>query len=182
VALGGLSLSEVALISRPAKGMAVAPIFGRPTEPDEKTDVFVLMPFKKEHKNLYANHITKMVQKLGLTIRRADAYMDADRPFIQKIWSEICNARLIVADCTDRNPNVFYEIGMAHTVGKTVVLITRSQEDIPSDIKQIDYLLYDYDPEGVESLLKKLREYIVTKLGVEVQGRGKAKGKGAKKA
>src|ERR1043166_5802393 len=129
VALGGLSLSEVALISRPAKGMAVAPIFGRPTEPDEKTDVFVLMPFKKEKNILPPTHITKMVQKLGLTIRRADAYMDADRPFIQKIWSEICNARLIVADCTDRNPNVFYEIGMAHTVGKTVVLITRSRSE-----------------------------------------------------
>lgn len=33
-----------------------------------------------------------------------------------------------MADCTEKNPNVFYEIGIAHTVGKKVMFITRSEE------------------------------------------------------
>jgi len=46
---------------------------------------------------------------------------------MEKVWDGICAAELIIADCTQKNPNVFYEIGMAHTVGKKVVLITRSE-------------------------------------------------------
>ena len=52
-------------------------------------------------------------------------------------------------DHPERNPNVFYEIGMAHTVGKKVLLITRSSKDIPSDIQHFDYIpfhwIYSYN-------------------------------------
>jgi hypothetical protein len=65
-----------------------------------------------------------------------------------------------LADCSERNPNVFYEIGIAHTVGKKVVFITRSEEDIPSDIKHFDYINHAYTPEGVEALLNRLREFL----------------------
>ena len=49
---------------------------------------------------------------------------------------------------------------MAHTVGKKVVLITRSDKDIPSDIKHFDYIHYVYDPEGVENFIEKLRAFL----------------------
>lgn len=79
---------------------------------------------------------------------------------MEKVWEGICAAELIIADCTEKNPNVFYEIGMAHTVGKKVVLITRSDKDIPSDIKHFDYIPYIYDPEGAEALIEKLRTFL----------------------
>jgi len=69
------------------------------------------------------------------------------------------HTRGIPEDHPERNPNVFYEIGMAHTVGKKVVLIARSSKDIPSDIQHFDYTPYDYDPEGVETLIQKLRAF-----------------------
>lgn len=159
VAFGGMSLSEAAMLSRHSSGMAVAPVFGRPRPTQEKLDVFVLMPFKAKLENVYTNHIKKLGEELGLNIRRADEIF-SPRPFMEKVWDGICAAQLIIADCTEKNPNVFYEIGIAHTAGKKVVLITRSDKDIPSDIKHFDYIPYIYDPEGVEMLIEKLRAFL----------------------
>jgi hypothetical protein len=159
-ALGGMSLGEAAMISRSSKGMAVVPVFGRPRRlpPDQPLDIFVLMPFKAKLAAVYSKHLKKMAEELGLSMSRADELLSTS-PFMEKVWDGICAAQLIVADCTERNPNVFYEIGMAHTVGKKVLLITRSSKDIPSDIQHFDYVQYDYDPEGVEALTQKLRTF-----------------------
>ena len=160
-AFGGISLDEVAMISRHAKGMAIAPIFGRPKPlpADQQIDIFVLMPFKTKLEAIYSKHMKKMAQELGLRILRADEIF-SPKPFMEKVWDGICAAQIILADCTEKNPNVFYEIGMTHTVGKKVVLITRSDKDIPSDIKHFDYIHYNYDPEGVETLIERLRQFL----------------------
>jgi len=159
VSFGGMRLSEAAMLSRHSNGMAVAPVFGRPRKPDERIDIFVLMPFNAKMEKLYTSHLKEMGNDLGLIIRRADEIF-APRPFMEKVWDGICAAELIVADCTEKNPNVFYEIGLAHTVGKKVVLITRSERDIPADIKHYDYIPYVYDPEGAEALISRLKAFI----------------------
>jgi hypothetical protein len=164
VSFGGMRLSEAAMLSRHSTGMAVTPVFGRPRQPDEKIDVFVLMPFNAKMEKVYTNHIKKMGEELGLIIRRADTF--APGPFMEKVWDGICAAQLILADCTQKNPNVFYEIGMAHTVGKKVVLITRWEKDIPSDIKHYDYIPYVYDPEGAHQLIEKLRTFVKAHFGL----------------
>ena len=160
-AFGGMNLDEAAMISRHSKGMAVAPIFGRPQPlpADQQIDIFVLMPFKAKLEKIYVNHIKKLAEELGVRMLRADEIF-SPKPFMEKVWDGICAAQLILADCTEKNPNVFYEIGMAHTVGKKVVLITRSDKDIPADIKHFDYIPYIYDPEGVETLMEKLRTFL----------------------
>ena len=85
VAFGGMSLSEAAMISRHSKGMAVMPVFGRPREPEDQINVFVLMPFKAKLEKVYTNHIKKMGEELGVTIRRADEIFST-RPFMEKVW------------------------------------------------------------------------------------------------
>lgn len=165
VALGGMSLSDIALLSRSSKGMAAKPLFGRPGKPDEEADVFVLMPFNSKLKAVYTNHIKPLGETLGVTIKRADDFF-SPKPFMVKVWDGICSARLVIADCTEKNPNVFYEIGMAHTVGKPVILITRSEKDIPSDIKHIDFIEYAYDPEGAKDLTEKLGNIIRKELAL----------------
>jgi len=72
VTFGGMSLSEAALLSRHAKGVAVIPVFGRPAEVREKIDVFTLMPFNSKMQAVYTNHIKKLGDELGISIRRAD--------------------------------------------------------------------------------------------------------------
>jgi hypothetical protein len=84
------------------------------------------------------------------------------------IWAAICAARIVIADCTGRNPNVFYEIGIAHAVGKPVVLITQDVNDIPFDISHIRYIIYEYTAAGMKLLKKKLEETIKTELGLNL--------------
>jgi hypothetical protein len=165
VALGGMSASDAALLSRHSSGMAVVPVFGRP-EPVPPIDVFVLMPFDTGMEGFYRDHIRGLGDELGITIRRADDTV-SDKPFMLKVWNGICSARLVLADCTQNNPNVFYEIGIAHTVGKKVVLITRSENDIPADVKHFDYIPYIYDPAGTVQLIAKLRTFLTAELGLQ---------------
>jgi len=159
VACGGMSLSEAAMLSRHSKGMAVLPAFGRPPATKEIIDIFVLMPFKAKLDAVYTEHIKIAAERLGLSIRRADEIYSPE-PFMVKVWQGICAAQLVLADCTEKNANVFYEIGIAHTVGKKVVLITRTEKDIPSDIRHFDYIPYAYTPEGVDALVMKLEEFL----------------------
>jgi hypothetical protein len=95
--------------------MRVEPLFGIPDTIVEKLDVFVLMPFKADILPVYEDHIKPTCASLELTVWRGDDFFTA-HAVVQDIWKAIVSARLIVADCTDRNPNVFYEIGLAQIV------------------------------------------------------------------
>jgi hypothetical protein len=91
------------------------PLFGpaRPVAPGAKDlDVFVLMPLTAELAPVFEDHIRKTAIDLNLTIRRADELFGS-RNIMQDVWESICNSRLIIADCTGRNPNVFFQIGIA---------------------------------------------------------------------
>lgn len=161
VAFGGMSLSDAAMLSRHGKGVAVTPVFGRPRSPGEKIDVFVLMPFDPEMVAVYTDHIRPLGEELGIAIRRADEIF-SPVPFMEKVWDGIWAAQLVLADCTQKNPNVFYEIGIAHTIGKKIVLITQSQDDIPSDLSHFDYLIYAPGAEGTAPFIHKLRAFLVS--------------------
>ena len=78
------------------------------------------------------------------------------------IWSLINNADIIICDCTGKNPNVFYELGLAHAIGKNVICITQNTEDIPFDIKHIRYIKYEYNPRGMTKFEKTLGQYIAS--------------------
>jgi hypothetical protein len=166
VAFGGMSLSEVAMLSRHARGMAVTPVFGRPRPPGEKVDVFVLMPFNPGMEGLYTGHVKPLGEELGVAIRRADDIF-SPAPFMEKVWNGICAAGLVLADCTQKNPNVFYEIGIAHTVGKKIVLITQAEQDIPSDLKHFEYLIYSPGDEQTAQFIHRLRTFLVSHFGLE---------------
>ena len=109
--------------------MFVQPLFDRPHQlpQDRHFDLFVLMPFSSDLKEVYEDHIKNAAVSLNLKIARADDFFSASA-VMQDVWNAICKSRLIIADRTGRNPNVFYEIGLAHTVGKSVILITQNIE------------------------------------------------------
>jgi hypothetical protein len=84
------------------------------------------------------------------TVTQADSY----------VWGAICGAGAIIADCTGRNPNVFYEIGIAHTIGKQVILLSQDVEDVPADLRYYRYLLYTPTESGQEELQEKLSQTV----------------------
>jgi hypothetical protein len=111
-------------------------------------DLFVLMPFALNLKPVYDDHITKVAKTLNLSIARADDFF-SQNSIMYEVWSAITQASILIADCTGKNPNVFYEIGIAHTIGKPVILITQNQDDVPFDLRYIRYIQYDYTPPGM---------------------------------
>lgn len=143
----GMSLRMLASFDRD-RSIVVEPMFGLPEEL-EKLDVFILMPFRQEMLPVYEDHIKPTCAKLGLSVKRADNFFTAEA-VVRDIWAAIASARLLIADCTDRNPNVFYEIGIAHAIGKSTILITQSPEDIPFDLRHLRYIEYELTPRGMK--------------------------------
>ena len=142
---------EIEHIERLNRIVRINHIFrGRDFLKDDKS-VFVLSPFGEPFDTIYVDHIKPLVQDTGdLVCSRADDIYD-NRPIIEDIWRCIHEARLLISELTDRNPNVFYETGMAHTVGKEVILITQSMEDVPFDLRHLRSIVYDYTPKGMKA-------------------------------
>ena len=85
---------------------------------------FVIMPFRPELNYLYRIVKQYLDQAFpGLSVVRGDD-QPLTVPLLQKIADFISQADVVVADCSGRNPNVFYELGLAHALEKPVVLIT----------------------------------------------------------
>jgi hypothetical protein len=97
----------------------------------------------------------EIVLALGSTSKRVDDIWDHST-VIQDVFSLIFQSYIVVCDFTGKNPNVFYEAGIAHTLGKHVVPITQSDDDIPFDLKHHRYAKYLNNNEGLEGLAEEL--------------------------
>jgi hypothetical protein len=154
----GVSLKALAANDR-NKRMVVTPLYGRTRRGQLEHDIFVVMPFSKELEPVYHDHIKAVANRLSLSCARADDFFSVHN-IMDDIWIGICNAEFIIADCTDKNANVFYELGLAHSIGKPVILISRRADDVPFDIKAIRYILYDFTPRGMREFETKLESTI----------------------
>jgi hypothetical protein len=147
-----ISLSELAM-KQAGTAMTVEPIFGSisPRETSKSSaDVHVLMPFSDVDDDVFAA-IHSTVSECGLLARRSDAEY-GERGVVDKIWRQICGAKMIVADLTGQNPNVFYELGLAHVVGVPTILISQYAKDVPIDIRHLDIIGYHPSPQGLRQL------------------------------
>jgi hypothetical protein len=152
-----VSLKFLANVSHD-RSMLVEPLFGL-TEKRDPLDVFVLMPFKKDMLPIYEDHIKPVCESMKLSVRRADDFFTAGS-VVQDVWAAIISARLIVADCTDRNPNVFYEIGLAHVIGQPTILLTQRADDIPFDLRHLRYISYQLTPRGMKDFEATFKETV----------------------
>jgi len=120
---------------------------------------FILMPFEAELKAVYDDHIRPVVESKGLSCIRGDEIISTGA-ITRDIWEKINRARFIIADLTRKNPNVFYELGIAHALGKEVILITQSMDYIPFDLKALRCIVYTFTPRGMKEMESKLQRTI----------------------
>jgi hypothetical protein len=153
-----VSLTELAGYGR--RSLVVNPCFGKPVQSDDGAELFVVMPFREDLKEIYDPHIRAVADRLGKSVSRADDFFNATT-VLSDVWSSIANAELLVADCTGRNASVFYEVGIAHTIGKPVILIAQQEEDIPFDVQQFRCILYEQTADGLRTLERSLERAIV---------------------
>ena len=117
---------------------------------------FVLMPFKEPYNSYYPIIFKPALEAAGYSVKRADD-LYAPHPIMLDVQNSILDADLILCEMSERNPNVFYELGLAHAIGRPAVLVSRNEEDIPFDLRAVRVILYDYRQAGWEA---KLREAI----------------------
>lgn len=106
-----------------------------------KPFVFVLMPFDAKFNDIYKFGIKGAAEEAGAYAERIDEQIFTEG-ILERVFNQINKADVVVADMTGRNPNVFYEVGYAHALGKLVLLLTQDADDIPFDLKHHQHTVY----------------------------------------
>jgi hypothetical protein len=126
---------------------------------------FVMQPFAAPLGEYFEKIFKPAVEKAGLTPVRADADIFGTGKIIDQVWRGINSAKILIAELTTRNPNVFYELGLAHALNKPVILISSNEIDVPFDLQHIRVVYYDVnDPFWGAKLIDKVSEKIVSAL------------------
>lgn len=149
-------------------------VFGRPAKGRQfQNDVFVIMPFAAPFAPLYTDVIKPLAAELKLTVLRGDELSSSRGSIIEEVWSALNACRFVIAEITGGNDNVFYELGIAHTLNKPAILITQSAtpEGVPFDIRHLRYLRYENSKEGNTRLRTDLQT-VVTRLLQELDETG----------
>lgn len=105
---------------------------------------FVLMPFRAELDPVYKTIQDALVLDNKLRCQRADDIYSAGI-VIDEVWAKICESQMVLADASGRNGNVFYEMGLAHAIGKDIIILAQSMDDIPFDLRHRRVILYSLD-------------------------------------
>ena len=120
--------------------------------------VFVLMPFTESWSDyIWQEQIKPIVENIeqhGLICRRANDLFGHD--VMQDIYESILTANIVIADITNQNANVFYELGLAHSLNKNIILLSQGVEHIPFDLNRFRHCIYSNDGPGY----KTLKDYI----------------------
>jgi ActR/RegA family two-component response regulator len=169
---------------------AVLSELDRLREEDPPKQCFVIMPFSKtkscsaeQWKDIFDNTIKPAVENAGFNYKCFRANL-AIGNIVKDILDNLNNAEVVIADMTDKNPNVFYELGVRHALKNATILITQNIKDIPFDLRHYATLQYDWttqdgkdrfkveikkvlgeiesDPDG-ENILSPVREYLKLK-------------------
>lgn len=145
----------------PERVVTFAPdVFRIPDKPVDANVLSVMMPFEARFSGTYTA-IKNVCQKLSIDCKRADDIWE-NSILIQDVFDLIYTSRVVITDFTDRNPNVFYETGIAHTLGKLVIPITQAVGDIPFDLRHHRALTYLGNAEGLAKLEQDLAKKLAT--------------------
>ncbi|MBZ0283439.1 MAG: hypothetical protein K8L97_22075 [Anaerolineae bacterium] len=163
----GLSLSTL-IKNRQRNTIIAEPIFNPPLQhlSEQWSRIFVAMPFQEKLEPIFKEHILSVTHKLKLSCKRGDDFFSVNS-IVDEIWSSIYHADLCIVECTGRNPNVFYELGIAHTLGRKTILIGQSINDVPFDIQHMRVIIYQFTPQGMREFEEKLRKTIINELRLD---------------
>lgn len=124
---------------------------------------FAIMPFRPKWSiYVYNEFIKPVVAAAGLEAKRADEM--TGRNVLQDIWKAIYTSRLVIAEISELNANVYYELGIAHTLGKKAILLTQNIDVVPFDLRQQRVIVYTDDFPGYKKLQVELAEHLAAVL------------------
>jgi hypothetical protein len=131
-------------------------VFEIPNTSIENDLIAVMMPFSIALQPTY-EAIKKSCTGTIFRVLRADDIWEHST-IIQDIFSLIYRSSIIIVDFIGKNPNVMYETGIAHTLGKLVIPISQSIDDVPFDMRHHRVLTYLPNAQGFDDLARALGE------------------------
>lgn len=139
---------------------------------------FGIMPFDENFNPVWeAIKATVQEDPFNISCVRSDEVAEPGC-IIENVLEYIARARLVIADLTGRNPNVFYELGIAHTCKPSshVVLLAQTIDDVPFDLRHLRCLVYKPDLSNLSSMLSNtLSQGAIRRYSVEVTEGGRAR-------
>jgi hypothetical protein len=121
---------------------------------------FVMMPFGSWFDRYYQEIYVPAIKEAGLEPSRADELFSTGS-VVEQIWEQISKSRVLLADLTDKNPNVFYELGLAHAANKPVIFTSARIDDVPFDLRHLRVIVYETrEPEWSSKLRKLITDYL----------------------
>jgi hypothetical protein len=140
---------------KPSGSISITPkVFRIPTAPVDPKLVSIMMPFSDDLIPVF-NATHAAATKCQLICHRADTIAWENPEIIQNIFSLIYRSAIVVVDVTERNANVMYEMGIAHTLGREVIPISQSVEDLPFDFSHHVVVKYQKDADGSHYTLQE---------------------------
>ena len=121
-------------------------------------DIAIMMPFSAEFGNVYKAIIAACDSARATHIRVDEIYKPSK--IANDIFAAIARSRLVICDLTDRNPNVLYEAGLAHTLNAEVIMLTQNGDDVPFDLRHFRFFTYLNNGEGLQKLQADLKRII----------------------
>jgi hypothetical protein len=137
-------------------------IFKLPEERVNPKLAALMMPFSADFTSVHTA-LQEAVAAAGMQCLRADNIWDDD-VIIQDVVKLIGTARCVICDLTGKNANVFYEAGIAHTMGQDVILVAQHESDIPFDLRHIRHIKYLPNEQGLRELIEKVSNRLATLL------------------
>jgi hypothetical protein len=149
------------VLLRAGLGQRLKPkVFNLTDQPIDESLVAVMMPFDARFDPVYVA-LQGAATGLSMTCQRGDDIWDHDH-IIQDVVSLIAKAKVVICDLTGRNPNVFYETGIAHTLGREVILIAQTAADVLFDVAAIRHIRYLPNAEGYTTLATQVAARLET--------------------
>lgn len=125
----------------------------------EKPTAFIVMQFTKPYNDLYTEVIRPICEQFGITAIRADEEFGPGI-IIADIARQLAESKVIVAEITPTNPNVYYEVGYAHALNKPTILIAERETKLPFDVSPFRTLFYDNTIEGKRRIEEGFRRHL----------------------
>lgn len=129
---------------------------------------FVISPIGKEGTDIHREFkevldyiIKPAFEESGYNhkVIRADE-IDRSGSFIKDILESIYSSHIVIADLTGQNPNVFYELGVRHSLRPRTILIAQNIDDIPSDLREYRTIIYDTSAKGAAAFKKRIKTFL----------------------
>jgi hypothetical protein len=120
---------------------------------------FIAMQFGEPYDTIYRTVIRPEAKKLGIEVMRIDE-MNQPGIIFQDIQRKIEDAKVVIAEITAPNQNVYYEVGYAHALNKPTILLAQRGKELPFDIRSYRVIFYDDSIGGKPLVEKTLREHL----------------------